>query len=165
MADIPNPVHENQAKGMKPFLFIALFALFVTLLPGCSEKPDAPTLTLRSVEGASIELGPETPLTALFFFSMSNPVALGAFDRLPERIHGNADTVAIALHVDRPPNVLDMQQRTLVPIVIDRDGSIAKAFGGIGLTPSLVLVKEGKILLHQQGRLDYDAINATILIQ
>ncbi len=150
---------------MKPSLFIALFALFMALLPGCSEKPDAPSLTLRSVEGISIELGPGTPLTALFFFSVSNPVAIGAFERLPDRIHGNADTVGIALHVDRPPNVLEMQQRTLVPIVIDSDGGIAQAFGGIGLTPSLMLVKEGKILLHQQGQLDYDAINATILIQ
>ncbi|MGD8235124.1 MAG: hypothetical protein PVG47_06150 [Chromatiales bacterium] len=150
---------------MKPVLLIALFALFLTLLPGCSGKPDAPLLTLRSIEGTSVELGPETPLTALFFFSMSNPVALGAFERLPDKIHGSADTVGIAMHVDRPPNVLDMQQRTLVPIVIDSDGSLAKAFGGIGLTPSLILVKEGKILLHQEGRLDYDAINATILIQ
>jgi hypothetical protein len=135
------------------------------LLHGCSEKPDAPVLTLGSVEGTAIELGPQTPLTALFFFSMSNPVALGAFERLPENIHGNAETVGIAMHVDRPPNVLDMQQRTLVPIVIDHDGTVSQAFGGVGLTPALYLVKEGKILLHQQGRLDYDAINATILIQ
>ena len=150
---------------MKHILLPSLFLLFTTLLAGCSEKPDAPLLTLRSVEGTSIRIGPETPLTALFFFSMSNPVAIGAFERLPDEIHRGADTVGIALHVDRPPNVLDMQQRTLVPIVIDSDGSIAKAFGGIGLTPSLTLIKEGKILLHQEGRLDYDAINATILIQ
>ena len=80
---------------MKPVLLIALFALFLTLLPGCSGKPDAPLLTLRSIEGTSVELGPETPLTALFFFSMSNPVALGAFERLPDKIHGSADTVGI----------------------------------------------------------------------
>jgi hypothetical protein len=122
-------------------------------------------MTLRSVEGTTIELNSQTPLTAVFFFSMSNPVALGAFDRLPDEIHGAAETLGIALHVDRPPNVLDMQQRTLVPIVIDSDGSIAQAFGGIELTPALYLVREGKILFQQQGQLDYDAINATILIQ
>jgi hypothetical protein len=49
--------------------------------------------------------------------------------------------------------------------VIDSDGSIAQAFGGIELTPALYLVREGKILFQQQGQLDYDAINATILIQ
>ena len=145
-------------------LFI-IFLLFTTLLPGCGKKPDAPVMTLASVEGATIELNSQTPLTAVFFFSMSNPVALGAFDRFPDSIHRAAETVGIALHVDRPPNVLDMQQRTLVPIVIDSDGSIAQAFGGIELTPALYLVREGKILLHQQGQLDYDAMNATILIQ
>ncbi|MGD9255807.1 MAG: hypothetical protein PVF23_08570 [Chromatiales bacterium] len=145
-------------------LFIIVM-LFTTLLPGCGEKPDAPVMMLRSVEGTTIELNSQTPLTAVFFFSMSNPVALGAFDRLPDEIHGAAETLGIALHVDRPPNVLDMQQRTLVPIVIDSDGSIAQAFGGIELTPALYLVREGKILFQQQGQLDYDAINATILIQ
>jgi hypothetical protein len=145
-------------------LFIIVM-LFTTLLPGCGEKPDAPVMTLGSVEGTTIELNNQTSLTAVFFFSMSNPVALGAFDRLPDKIHGAAETLGIALHVDRPPNVLDMQQRTLVPIVIDSDGSIAQAFGGIELTPALYLVREGKILFQQQGQLDYDAINATILIQ
>ena len=106
-----------------------------------------------------------SPRTAAALLGVAAAVALGAFDRLPDKIHKNAETVGIAMHADRPPNVLDMQQRTLVPIVIDTDGSIAQAFGGIGLTPALFLVREGKILLHQEGRLDYDAINATILIQ
>lgn len=78
-------------------LFI-IFLLFTTLLPGCGEKPDAPVITLGSVEGATIELNSQTPLTAVFFFSMSNPVALGAFDRFPDSIHRAAETVGIALH-------------------------------------------------------------------
>jgi hypothetical protein len=143
----------------------ALALLALILLTACGGKPDAPALTMTSVEGATIELNEKTPLTALFFFSISNPVAIGAFERLPDRIDSRAETVGIAMHVDRPPNVLDMQQRTLVPIAIDEGGRIAEAFGGIALTPTLILVREGKILLHQQGQLDYDAVNATIVIQ
>ena len=149
---------------MKKHLTLLIVMMTILMTSACGKAP-APTLTLTSVENVTIELNEQTPVTALFFFSMSNPVALGAFDRLPDKIHKNAETVGIAMHADRPPNVLDMQQRTLVPIVIDTDGSIAQAFGGIGLTPALFLVREGKILLHQEGRLDYDAINATILIQ
>jgi len=52
-----------------------------------------------------------------------------------------------------------------VPIVIDEGKRISGAFGDVDFTPTLILVKEGKILLRQQGRLDYDAINATIVIQ
>jgi hypothetical protein len=148
---------------MKKQLMLPIVMMAILMTSACS-KPDAPRPTLTSVEGSTIELDETTPVTALFFFSMSNPVALGAFDRFPDKIHRDAETVGIALHADRPPNVLDMQQRTLVPIVIDTDGGIAQAFGGIELTPALILVREGKILLHQQGELDYDAINATILI-
>ena len=53
-----------------------------------------------------------------------------------------------------------MQQRMImVPIVID-EGEIADAFGGIDLTPVLILIENGRLLLHQRGRLNYDAINA-----
>lgn len=145
-------------------LFILPAMLALIFLSACG-KPEAPSLALSSVEGTSIELNDKTPLTALFFFSISNPVAIGAFERLWDRIDSRADTVGIAMNVDRPPNILDMQQRTLVPIVIDEEKRVSAAFGGIELTPTLILVKEGKILLRQQGRLDYDAINATIVIQ
>lgn len=133
--------------------------LISSWLISCSNQHDAPSLTLTSVEGTSIELNEKTPLTALFFFSVSNPVALGALDRLPDKLDETADLIAIAMHVDRPPNIIIMQQRTLVPIVIDEANRITEAFGGVQLTPTLILVNRGKILLHQRGRLDYDAVN------
>ena len=147
---------------MKSFVFAALMLLLAILLGSCSNYPDAPALTLTSVEGTTIEVNANTPMTAVFFFSMSNPVALGAFDRLPENIDNAADTVAIAVHVDRPPNVYNIQQRTLVPVVIDETGRIAEAFGGIDLTPTLILIDKGRILLRQRGQLDYKVINTVI---
>lgn len=136
------------------------FVLAFVLLTGCTDKPAAPALTLTSVDGTIIELDESSSLTVVFFFSMSNPVALGAFDRLPDLLDASFDSVAIAMHVDRPPNVIAMQQRTLVPIVIDDSNRIAEAFGGIDLTPTLILVDNGKILLLQRGSLDYAAVNA-----
>ena len=125
----------------------------------CTNYPEAPVLTLNSVDGTTIELNENAPLTALFFFQMSNPVAIGAFERIQEQLDGSIDVVGIAMQVDRPPNVLSMQQRNImVPIVID-DGTIAKRFGGIDLTPTLILVEKGSILLNQRGSLDYDAVN------
>ena len=73
-----------------------------------------------------------------------------------------ADSVAIAMHVDRPPNITIMQQRTLVPIVIDDANRISAAFGNIDLTPTLILVNKGKIRLQQYGRIDFDTVNNTI---
>ena len=137
----------------------AVICLSLVLL-NCSNNSEAPTLTLHAVDGTTIELNENAPLTALFFFQMSNPVAIGAFEKIRERLNDDIDVVGIAMLVDRPPNVESMQQRMImVPIVID-DGSIAKAFGGIDLTPSLILVHQGSQLLNQRGRLDYDAVNA-----
>ena len=137
-------------------------ALACLLLSGCSNHPDAPALDLTGVDGTGIELNDSTSLTALFFFSMSNPVALGAFESLPDQLDDAVDAIGIAMHVDRPPNVLGVQQNTLVPIVIDESNSIAEAFGGVDLTPTLILIDRGSILLRQQGRLDYAAVNACV---
>jgi len=131
-------------------------------LSGCSDHPDVPKLTLTGVDGTIIEINEESPLTALFFFSVSNPVAIGTLDRLPDELDEAADSVAIAMHVDRPPNITIMQQRTLVPIVIDDANRISAAFGNIELTPTLILVNKGKIRLQQYGRIDFDTVNNTI---
>jgi len=147
---------------MQTVLFTGLLFMLSNLTTSCGNYPDAPVLSLTSVEGTSIELNGGTPMTAVFFFSMSNPVALGALNSLPENLDDAADVVAIAMHVDRPPNVYNMQQRTLVPIVIDDANRIARAFGGIDLTPTLILIDKGRILLHQRGQLDYQAINGFI---
>ena len=144
---------------------ITALVLAGTLLSGCSKDPKIPALTLSSVDGTIIELDENTPMTALLFFSMSNPVALGALDRLPQDLNDAADSVAIALHVDRPPNVAYLQQRTLVPIVIDETHRIAAAFGGVDLTPTLILVNKGRILHRQRGQLDYTAINRIVTEQ
>jgi hypothetical protein len=140
-----------------------LFVLFICItLTGCSDRADSPKLTLTSVDGTIIDLDNQSPLTALFFFSASNPVALGALYRLSDELDDAADSIAIAMHVNRPPNITIVQQRTLVPIVIDEAGRISEAFGSIELTPALILVSKGKILLQQQGRLDYEVINRVI---
>jgi hypothetical protein len=131
-------------------------------LASCSNQPEVPRLSLISVDGTVIEIDEESPLTALLFFSASNPVALGALDRLPEELDEATDSVAIAMHVDRPPNITIMQQRTLVPIVIDEASRISEAFGNINLTPTLILVEKGKIHLQQHGRINFDAINEVI---
>lgn len=145
---------------MKTALHRLILILAGALLTACSNYPDSPRLTLTSVDGSIIEINENTPLTALFFFQMSNPVAIGAFERIQNELDESIEIVGIAMQVDRPPNIASMQQRMImIPIVID-EGEIADAFGGIDLTPVLILIENGRLLLHQRGRLNYDAINA-----
>ena len=141
--------------------YLCFFWLCFTLA-SCGDQPQVPRLSLTSVDGTVIEIDDESPLTVLFFFSVSNPVAVGVLDRLPDEVDEAADSIAIAMHVDRPPNVTILQQRTLIPIVIDEASRISEAFGNISLTPSLILVNKGKIHLQQHGRINFDAINEVI---
>ena len=145
---------------MKAALYRFTVILVSAVTISCSNYPDSPVLNLTSVDGSTLVINKNTPLTALFFFQMSNPVAIGAFEQIQDELDDSIEIIGIAMQVDRPPNVVTMQQRMImVPIVID-DGEIAQAFGGIDLTPVLILVEQGRQLLHQRGRLDYDAVNA-----
>ena len=156
------PMRVAISRPMRTAYLEMFCALICLLLAGCSNHPDAPTLSVTSVDGTIIELNDGAPMTVLFFFSLGNPVALGAFERLPDQLDDAVDVVGIAMHVDRPPNILSVQQKTLVPIVIDESSRIAEAFGGVDLTPTLILVERGSVLLRQRGQLDYDAVNAYV---
>ena len=140
--------------------FVALAVLLTaSALSSCTSAPDGPDLTLSGVDGSRIEINQDTGLTAVFFFSVTNPVALGALQRLADELDTGVDAVAIALDVDRPPNISILQQQILIPIVIDEANRVGKAFGGIQMTPTLILVDSGKILLRQQGRIDLTVVN------
>lgn len=144
-----------------PLPLLLLIALSWSLV-GCNDQPASPNLTLTSVDGSEVDINAESSLTALFFFSVSNPAATGEFNQLADKIDSAAETYAIAMNVDRPPNIHAMQLRSIVPIVIDEKNRISDAFGKIDLTPHIVLLKEGKILMRQQGLLDYAELNAAI---
>ena len=145
-------------KSIVPFLLI-----FIASLPaGCSKHTQVPALQLTAYDGTTIELDEKSPLTVLFFFSMSNPVSIGALDRLSDVISAPIDIIAIAKDVDRPPNVVYIQQRMLIPIVIDENKDITKAFGGIDFTPALLLVNKGRVIFKVEGDIDYSAVNNTI---
>ena len=48
-------------------------------------------------------------------------------------------------------------------IVFDEDGMLAKAYGGVKVTPTSFLVSpKGKITLHKMGMLEMDAMRQTI---
>ncbi|OOZ75151.1 hypothetical protein BOW50_12280 [Solemya velum gill symbiont] len=142
------------------FISILLAAL---LLLSCSNTTPYPALQMSTYEGETIELDNETPLTLLFFFSMSNPVSIGALYNLHQHVlDDEIDIIAIATQVDRPPNVAIIQRKLLIPIVIDNDDRISPTFGGMQLTPAIKLIKMGEILHSQDEPIDYEALNELI---
>jgi hypothetical protein len=141
-----------------PKLLLLFTALFIA---SCSNSSRHEPVSLTAYDGSSITIDNESSMTLLFFFSMSNPVAIGEFNKLQSKIDEDVESVAIAMHVDRPPNITILQQKTLIPIVIDSGNKASSQFE-VDLTPSLLLLKEGAILLRQRGSMDYDIVNQTI---
>lgn len=75
-------------------------------------------------------------------------------------------TFAVAMRYDPPRQVANFVAKNQLPFMVglDADGSIAKAFGGVQLTPTSILIdKQGKIVKTFVGVPDFEELS--ILIQ
>jgi len=72
------------------------------------------------------------------------------------------DFVAVAMNYDPPMYVMNYAQTRGLPfkVAMDADGSAAKAFGNVQLTPTTFVVdKNGKILKRYVGEPEWDALH------
>jgi thiol-disulfide isomerase/thioredoxin len=72
------------------------------------------------------------------------------------------DFVAVAMNYDPPMYVMNYAQTRKLPfkVAMDSDGSAAKAFGNVQLTPTTFVVdKNGKILKRYVGEPEWDALH------
>lgn len=73
--------------------------------------------------------------------------------------------VAVAMTYDRPDYVVNFTDTRKLPfdVALDVDGSVAKSFGNVQLTPTtFVIGKDGKILKRYVGIPNFDELNALI---
>ena len=69
--------------------------------------------------------------------------------------------IAVAMPHDEIPLIKTMREEKAMnyDIVFDEDGTLAKAFGGVKVTPTSFLISpEGKIALQKMGELDMDQV-------
>ena len=74
-------------------------------------------------------------------------------------------TIAVAMDYDPPAQVAAFVERSALPFtfVLDRDGSIARGFEGVRLTPtSYVLDKHGRIVQKILGEPDFDKLHGLL---
>lgn len=75
------------------------------------------------------------------------------------------ELLAVAMEYDPPEYVVNYTRKSSLPfkVVLDKDGSIAAAFGGVRLTPTAVLIdKRGRILSQFVGEPDFASLHVTI---
>jgi peroxiredoxin len=75
------------------------------------------------------------------------------------------EVIAVAMPYDRPDWVVDYARREELPftVVLDFEGTINRAFGGVEATPTCFLIdKQGKILQRIVGEPDFARLRAMI---
>jgi peroxiredoxin len=75
------------------------------------------------------------------------------------------ETVAVAMDYDPPNRVLDFAQKHQLPfkVSLDIDGSVAKAFGNVRLTPvSFLIDRRGHVVRRYLGQPDFVQLDALV---
>lgn len=75
------------------------------------------------------------------------------------------EIIGVAMSYDPPNQVMELinQRRVSYPVALDVDGSIAKAFDNVMLTPTSFLISpDGKIVKHKIGEMDMDKLEQQI---
>ena len=135
---------------------VILFAGFWWLKP----LPPAPSVTFKTLDNQSFSLKDFSGKAVIISFWASNcPSCLQEipdFLTLYRQYHAQGlEIIAVSMPYDIPSHVVALKQRLKIPyyLVLDLQGRINSAFGGIALTPtSLLISPEGKIIWHHTGR-------------
>ncbi len=157
---------------MKGLLVLALIAgalVFFWLAPndGLQAAPHLKTTTIdgESIDSADLKGKPYM----VVFWATDCPGCVREIPHLNALYNDlNADgfrVIGVAMPHDELPLIQTMRQEKNMnyDIVFDEDGLLAKAYGGVKVTPTSFLVSpEGKISLHKMGMLEMDAMRQTI---
>lgn len=143
---------------------VVVAAGLVWLAPWQSER--APDVRLETLDGERFALadlrGQPTIVTFWATTCTSCVEEIPHLKELYETFHPRGfEIIAVAMAYDPPEQVRAMAEERDLPyrIVLDREGSIARAFGDIRLTPTtFVLGPDGEILQRRLGMLDMERL-------
>ena len=134
-------------------------------------SPDrAPQVTFQTLDGRQIPSGTTQDKVMLVnFWATSCPGCVAEMPKLVEtyrRYHPKGfEVVAVAMSYDPPSHVASYVKKYGIPfpVALDADGSLAKAFGDVQLTPTAIVVdRKGRIVRRVMGELDFDALQALL---
>ncbi len=152
-------------------ILLAIAALLGYLWLTPSGVKQAPAISVTTLQGQSINLAAlqGKPLVVTFWAT----TCPGCIKEMPHLIElykelgpRGLEIIGIAMEYDPEDQVRTMvaQKQVPYPIAIDKDGSAARAFGGISLTPSTFLIDpQGRIVQYKLGEMDMKALHNRII--
>ncbi len=146
-------------------LVLAIAGVFVF-----SQKPAAPDVAFSTLQGPSFrtaDLRGQVVLVNFWATTCTSCIKeMPALKATQEKFEAHGyRTVAVAMDYDPPAQVAAFVQRNDLPFtfVLDRDGSIARSFEGVRLTPtSFILNKRGEIVQKILGEPDFDKLHGLL---
>ena len=140
------------------------------LILGQAAQPKAPAVQYVSIKGQQTsQAALQGKVVLVNFWATSCTGCMAEMPKLVETHKKYADqgfeTVAVAMSYDPPNYVSAYTEKAQLPffVALDTDGSIAKAFGDIKLTPTTVLIdKQGKVVQRYLGEPDFKQLHTLI---
>lgn len=158
---------------MKRIFLGLIAAIFISSLTACQlsdSSQTAPDVTFTDLNGKEISMASlRGKVVYVKFWATSCTTCVA---QMPDTIKHyqdlkdqGFDTIAVAMSYD-PLNYVEnfTKSRQLpFPVVLDKDGSLAQAFGDVKLTPTAFLIdKQGKIIKRYLGNYDKQAFLDTV---
>jgi peroxiredoxin len=162
------PAATTSRAWVKPLIAAAALAVigavaFVTL----NKRPVAPAVTFVSIKGDKIS--PESlrgKVVMVNFWATSCATCVAEMPQMVDTYNKFKDQglefVAVAMSYDPPNYVVNYADTRKLPfkVALDTDGSAAKAYGDVAMTPTtFVIGKDGKILKRYLGEPDFPALH------
>lgn len=154
-----------------------IFSVFIAIIVGAvgfwqfqSSAQAAPSVTFTDLKGQQISMDDLRGKVVFVKFWATSCTTCVA--QMPDTIRhyedlkaDGFDTIAVAMSYDPLSYVENFtESRNLpFPVVLDKDGSLAKAFGDVKLTPTAFLIdKQGNIIKRYLGNYDEKAFMSTV---
>ena len=146
---------------------VVIAALAVGGYAVLNQREAAPAVTFLSIKGEKIS--PDSlrgKVVLVDFWATSCTTCVGEMPKMVEtynKFKGQGlEFVAVAMSYDPPNYVVNYTETRHLPfkVALDTDGSAAKAYGNVNMTPTtFVIGKDGRILKRYLGEPDFPALH------
>jgi peroxiredoxin len=146
---------------------VAIAVIGVGAYAAVSKREVAPQLTFLSIKGEKIT--PESlqgKVVMVNFWATSCTTCVAEMPQMVDTYNKfkaqGMEFVAVAMSYDPPNYVMNYAETRQLPfkVALDTDGSAAKAYGNVAMTPTtFVIGKDGKILKRYLGAPDFPALH------
>jgi peroxiredoxin len=149
---------------------LVLLALTIWLWLSNSNLTRAPEISFKTIDGRQLTMASLRGNPVLVtFWATTCP---GCIKEMPHLVnlyhelrHSGFEIIGVAMAYDPPNQVMEMVERRKIPypITLDIDGSLARAFNYVTLTPTSFLVApDGQIVQHEIGEMNIKKLREQI---